>query len=110
MLNRIHKQIDVPILILKRCIFPLNILWLKLYFFSKMYQLEISTNRHSDLVTIEVDLSIRPELPAGQVIIAVCILVGLYVLIIFDVSVHFWIINSEKPDCFIWYPAHWSAS
>lgn len=51
---------------------------------SKVYQLAISTNSLSDLVTLQVDLSIRPELPAGQIMMAVGILAGLYVLIIFD--------------------------
>ncbi|XP_035233322.1 P protein-like [Stegodyphus dumicola] len=51
---------------------------------SKTYQLVISTNRYDNYVSMSVNLSVRPKLPIGQVIVAVCVLIGLYILIIFE--------------------------
>ncbi|XP_054715570.1 P protein-like [Uloborus diversus] len=48
------------------------------------YQLAVSTNKRDGYVAISLDLSVRPKLAVGQVIMALCVLIGLYILIIFD--------------------------
>ncbi|GFU48922.1 p protein [Nephila pilipes] len=51
---------------------------------SKTYQVTISTNKRRDYVSLSVDISVRPKLAVGQIIMAICVLIGLYVLIIFE--------------------------
>ncbi|GBM52504.1 P protein, partial [Araneus ventricosus] len=52
---------------------------------SNTYQLTVSTNKRRDYVSLFIDVSVRPELAVGQIIMAICVLIGLYILIIFEV-------------------------
>ncbi|KAF8793574.1 P protein like [Argiope bruennichi] len=52
---------------------------------SNTYQLSVTTNKRRDYVSMFIDVSVRPELAVGQIIMAICVLIGLYVLIIFEV-------------------------
>ncbi|GFY75293.1 p protein [Trichonephila inaurata madagascariensis] len=51
---------------------------------SKAYQVTISTNKRRDYVSMSVDVSVRPKLAVGHIIMALCVLIGLYILIIFE--------------------------
>ncbi|GIZ03931.1 p protein [Caerostris extrusa] len=51
---------------------------------SNAYQVTISTNKRRDIVSLSVDVSVRPKLAVGHIIMALCVLVGLYVMIIFE--------------------------
>ncbi|GFQ75001.1 p protein, partial [Trichonephila clavata] len=51
---------------------------------SKAYQVTITTNKRRDYVSMSVDVSVRPKLAVGHIIMALCVLIGLYILIIFE--------------------------
>ncbi|KAG8183960.1 hypothetical protein JTE90_005190 [Oedothorax gibbosus] len=51
---------------------------------SKTYQVVVSTNKRRDYVSLSVDVSVESKLAVGQIIVALCILIGLYILIIFE--------------------------
>ncbi|GIY11259.1 p protein, partial [Caerostris extrusa] len=51
---------------------------------SKAYRLTVATNKKRDFVSMSVDVSVRPKLAVGHIILALCILIGLYTMIIFE--------------------------
>ncbi|KAG8183958.1 hypothetical protein JTE90_005189 [Oedothorax gibbosus] len=51
---------------------------------SNTYQLSVTTNKKKSSVSLSIDVSVRPALAFGQIVMAVCILIGLYILIIFE--------------------------
>ncbi|GFU48928.1 p protein [Nephila pilipes] len=51
---------------------------------SKTYEVTVSTNKKRDYVSMCIDISVRPKLAIGQIVMALFVLIGLYVLIIFE--------------------------
>nr|XP_015904670.1 P protein-like isoform X2 [Parasteatoda tepidariorum] len=51
----------------------------------EIYQVSVSTNKRRDIVSLSVFLSVRPKLAMGRILMALCVLIGLYLLIIFEI-------------------------
>ncbi|GFS45490.1 p protein [Trichonephila inaurata madagascariensis] len=51
---------------------------------SKTYEVTISTNKKRDYVSMCIDVSVRPKLAIGHIVMALFVLIGLYILIIFE--------------------------